>query len=38
MRAAAAAWARELLLSHCMELRGVEVERRCSDIAGSWGA
>ena len=36
--AAAAGWAREFLLTHCVELRGVEVERGCSDIAGSWGA
>ena len=27
-----------VLLTHCVELRGVEVERRCSDIVGSWGA
>ena len=38
MRAAAAAWAQEILLTHCVELRGVQVERRCSDIVGSWGA
>ena len=29
-------WAREFLLTHCVEMRGVQVERRCSDIAGSW--